>query len=51
MPAFVDEQKHHEADRELPTPHHRINPNHQHHRAAGLEQDRQELERREDEEF
>src|SRR5437879_1492118 len=51
MPAFVDEQEHHKADRELPTPHHRVNPDHQQHRAAGLEQERQELERGEDEEF
>src|SRR5439155_17851908 len=38
MSAFMDQEEQHESDRELPTPHHRVNPDHQEHGAAGFEQ-------------
>ena len=47
----MHEQEQYKTDRKLPTPHHRVNPNHQEHGTARLEQNWQELERGEDEEF
>ena len=43
MARFMDEQKKDKTKRELPTPQLHVNPDHQQHGAAGLQQDRQEL--------
>ena len=51
MTALVDKQQENETDAEPPSPQHGVDPNHQQHRAAGLEQNRQELEQRQNEEL
>ena len=51
MAAFVDQQQHDKADRPFPAEHHRVNADHQEHRAARFQDQREELQERQEEEF
>ena len=51
MAALVDENQQHKTNREPHAPHHRIRADRQNHRPPGLENHREELDERQDEEL